>query len=290
LKKIKIIGDPGKQPVDAIKKCLKESLKKLNLSLKDIYLVFIENPQQLKKIAQKYLKGNENILLEISSEKEGLSRTEIYFAQIGTAAYLDNRLRKEGIPPIILIKKDVEISEETILDEVVHIAEEGEWNKIIVEALELIHRDNEGFWAIPIFDVHLRLAFFVTLSHRFIDHFSSEMLCQHGLVEEAFGTKLKMVNYWIKDCLPKKGKLEIFDFDLVTQAAFWSTLPPSYPRKKDEEKLEKIAIDYIRQTRMEPLYRKIKLIVSKLESPPKVVNIYKIGAEIIELAQDYLSK
>lgn len=288
--KIKIIGDPGQHKIEEVKRWLEESLKKLNLSLEEIYLVFIENSQQLKKIAQRYLKGTEDILLEIPSKKKKLFWTEIYFAQIETAAYLDDRLRKKGVPPIILIKKGVEISEETILDEVTHIAEESGWNKTILEALELTYQDNKGFWEISIWEVHMGLAFFISLSHRFIDHFSSEMLCQHGLVEETYRTKLKMVNYWIKDCLPKRGELKIGDFDLATQVAFWTTLPPSYPRREDEKKLEEMIIEYIRQMEMEPLYRKIKSTVAKLEGPPKVANIYNCGAEIIELAQDFLEK
>jgi len=279
LTSIKIIGDPGKHDVEKIKRWLEDSLKKLNLSLKEIYIVFFGSLRQFQKISKEYLKGTENA-------------TEVDFAQIETAAYLDDRFRKEGIPPIILIKKGVKISEETIQDEVAHIAEENKgWNRTILEGFGLVQQDNMGFATTAVIsEIPLRLAFFFSLAHRFVDHFSSEMLCQHGLIREAFRAKLEMVNYWIKDCLPKRGELKIGDFDLATQAAFWTTLSPSYPQKEDERKLEEMIIEYIHQMEMEPLYRKIKQAVAKLEGPPKVANIYKCGAEIIELAQDFLEK
>jgi len=282
LTKIKIIGDPGQNDIKRIKEWLKKSLKKFELSLEEIHLVFMEDLKQWGELYQKYIKGTENL-----SAKERLMRAKIYFSQVATTGYIHDYQRKKGVPPVILIGKDsCEISEESFLDETAHILQDKSgWNKLILEALDLIFQD----YRVNSEDL-IRLGFFILLSQRIADYFVTDILCQHGLFEETFRYQQKKMNHWIKDAFLEKEVSKIEFFDTIMAVAFWSTLPPSYPKKEEEKKLEGIVIDYLRQMSMEPLYQKIKSIVSKLESPPNVVKIYKCGSKIIELAQEFMEK
>jgi hypothetical protein len=274
LTKFKIIGNTGQQPVETFKTWLKEYLQRFHLYPEEVYLVFIEKSSQLEWVIQEYMKS------ERLSSEERLLIAERKFETFAELAYLLEPTRKEGTPPIILIKKDSQISKHCFLHEVAHIAEDKKrWNEIKLKAFKLID------W-----DLSPPTGFLFWLTSELSDFFCSEMICHYGLINEAIQEKEGRLNFWLKKHFPLYKESKIIDFGISMTAAFLTTLPPSYPRKEDEEKLEKIVIDYIRQMSMEPLYRKIKSIVSKLESPPKVSNIYQCGAEIIELAQEFLSK
>ena len=282
--KITIIGNPGKHSVEKIKEWLVESFKKLGLSLEKIHLVFVGDSKQWEKLYQRYIKEVETL-----STEERASRAILYFAQVTTTGYIHDYQRKEEAPPVILIRKDSnEISEESFLDETAHILhDKSGWNKLILEALGLIFQDYRVDW-----ENLIQFGFFALLSHRIADYFITETLCQHGLFKETLKYQQKKINRWIKDednFLEKRvSKIEFFDH--IMAAAFWSTLPSGYPKKEDEKELEKIFIERICQMKMESIYRKIKQAVARLESPPKVANIYAVASEIIELAQDFLQK
>jgi len=281
--KIKIIGNPGKQPVETLKVWLEESLKKFNLLYPEVWLIFIKNAKQIEKISQKYEKGVKNLS---QAEKSLIAKAK--FAYLRKAIYIPKYSREKGIPPIILItRKEGEISEYDILDETAHIAEdEHGWNKIKSEAFEILLRDYQGLWITP----GEFFSFFPWLNMQFFDFFSNEMMCQYGLITEVFRLREEKLNHWIKQYPLKKKISKIEYFGTIMAVVFRTTLPPSYSQKEGEEKLEKIVIDHIRQMGMEELYREIKTIVSGLESPPKVANIYQCGAKIIELAQEFLEK
>jgi len=283
LTKIKIIGDPGKQPVETIKMWLEVALKKFNLLDQQVYLFFIENPEQLKEILQRYTR----IIERFSLRGRKLGAKMFFEHVLQTIGYIDESDRQNGVPPIILIKKNAEIFEDDFLDEVAHVREDKNgWIKIELEAFELLFKDYKGIW-----DISTEWWLFRSLKDKIADFFSSQTISQYGLIKEVFKERERKLNYWVKEHLPKrKGILKGEDFDLGMTVAFWTTLPPSYPQKEDEENLEKIVINHISQMGMEPKYRKIKAIVSQLESPPKVANIYKCGAEIIELALEFLEK
>lgn len=275
--KIKIIGNPGQQPIDILKTWLEESLKKFNLIYPEIYLIFVENTQQVKRVCQRYTK--------IFSSGDS-SNAEIIFGQLSATAYFHENIRKEGVPPIILVNKRGEVFEDDFLDEVAHMREEKNgWLKIEEEAFELVSSDY-----VIILDTLTWLCLFFWLRNQFHDFFSSETMCQYGLIDETLKEKQRKLNHWIKNIFSLEKKSKIDDFNLVMAAALWITLPPSYTQKEDEEKLEEIVINYIRQMAMEAEYRKIKSIIAQLESPPRVSNIYKCGSEIIELAQEFLEK
>jgi len=279
--KIKIIGDPGQHNVGLIKMWLENSLKKLNVFPTEVYLAFIKNIQQIEMIYRRFTKTFENLsFLESSIVKE------MVFVQLRSTAYIPKQQRRKGKPPIILIKQDSRISENDLLDEVAHIKEEENgWDKIKVDALTLFAEDYGVTLETPTW-----LCFSLRLKAEIFDFFSSELMCQYGLANELFFEKQRILNIWIREFFPYKGESKIQDFNIIMIAAFHVTLPPSYPRKEDERKLKEMIINYVHSMSMEPLYQKIKSIVSKLESPPKVANIYKCSAEIIKLAQDFLEK
>jgi hypothetical protein len=280
LTKIKIIGNPGKQNVDALKKWLEKSLKKFNLFPQEIYFIFIKDIQQLERIYRRFTN-----IFETLGSRESLLTKAIIFDQQCTALIPKNRRKKKNIP-IILIKQNSKISESDLLDEVAHLKEEEiNWQKTKIDALNLLIEDCGEIWDTPRW-----LSFFLRLKSEIFDFFSSELICQHRLVNEVLSEKRRILNIWLKEFFPYAQESRIDDFNIVMTAAFGTTLPPSYPQKEDEEKLEKMVINHIYQIGMEPLYRKVKSIVAKLESPPNVVNIYKVGSEIIELAQEFLSK
>jgi hypothetical protein len=67
LTKIKIIGNPGKQPVGILKIWLKEALIKFDLSLKEIWVVFFTRGLELEEILSRYGKGYEVLPPQVSS-------------------------------------------------------------------------------------------------------------------------------------------------------------------------------------------------------------------------------
>jgi len=280
LTKIKIIENPGRQPVGTLKIWLGESLKKLNFFPKEIYFAFFENSQQLETLIQRYGKRTLSAQ-EISLRAKMLSR------YIQFTAYLSSEFRNDRIPPIIIVKKDSEISKEDILHEVAHLKEDEEgWIKIIEGTLELLYADWKGKWSFILHEI-----FFYRIGQEIHDFFAIEMMTRYQLFEEVFKEKKRRLNERLKFLKYLLNSQDKFDkFSWTTRIALLTTLPPSYPQKEDEENLEKIVINHISQMGMEPKYRKIKAIVSQLESPPKVANIYKCGAEIIELALEFLEK
>lgn len=292
--KIKIIGDPGQQPLETLKEWLEKYLKKFKLFDQEVWLIFIENIRQLKKMMRKYEKEirelfpglpleMHSLLQEINSLRAKISFFELEHA--GTV-YIPEECRKKGVPPIILIRKTGKIHEFNLLDEIAHIAEDKYgWNKTKSKALEILLKDVLLGW-----DISEGMVFSEWLRIHLFDFFSAEMMCQYGLTGEVFRGRQKSLDFQLKTFSSEKGKSKFNDLVFITTAAFLSSLPPSYPKRKDEKKLEKIVIDDVREMQMELLYRKIKSVLSKLESPPKVSNIYKCGSEIIELAQEFLEK
>jgi hypothetical protein len=274
LTKIKIIGDPGQSDLETIKTWLEEYLKNFNLDCQ-IYLAFIENIEQYKRIIYKYGK------LPNLFPKDLQSLIELGFNLIRSVGLLHEKMRKPGVPPIILIRKNSKVLKIHILDEIAHIKEDVEgWNEIKLEALNLLSQDFRS----PENQVLLRC-----FGTYIIDFFANEMKCRYGLNKEVFeDTKIKLSD-WIENLFPLKGESKICDFSLVLAAVFFTTLPPSYPsRKQAEEELERMVIYYIKEMSMDSIYWKVKSIVSKLNSTPRIANIYEIGSEIIELAQEFL--
>jgi hypothetical protein len=276
LTKIKIIGDPGQSNLETIKSWVEEYLKKFNLDCQ-IYLAFIENIEQYKRIIYKYGK------LPNLFPKDLQSLIELGFNLIRSVGLLHEKMRKPGVPPIILIRKNSKVLKIHILDEIAHIKEDLEgWSKIKLEALNLLFQDfispkNQAL--LHCFRIHI------------IDFFANEMKCRYGLNKEVFEDAKVKLNDLIENFFPLKGESKIGDFTLVLAASFLTTLPPSYPsRRQDEEELEKMIIDYIQEMLMDSIYWKIKSILSKLNSTPGIANIYEIGSEIIELAQEFLEK
>lgn len=279
--KIKIIGDPGQHNVKAMEVWLKKYLEKFNLSLEEIYLAFIGSEKQLGEVCQKFWKGAEGL-----SSKEFSALIELHFTRISTVAYLG------GVSPVILIKEGKVIPEWHFLDEIAHLKEDKiGWLKIKREAIKQLGSDYR-FLLISVEEQEL----FSLFEKHLMDFFSDEIKCQYGLFSQMLKSRQEDLNACIKE--PCSKHLELLNmvslnslkFYDTMNVAFFTTLPPSYPKKEDEEKLERVVIEYIRQMQTEPLYRKIKSVVAKLESPPKVANIYKCGAEIIELAQEFLEK
>lgn len=288
---IKIIGNPGRYDVEKIKKWLVESFKKLGLSLEEIHLVFLEDLKQWEKLYQRYV----NHIEDLSSEEKS-SRADIYFSVVKTAAYIHDSQRKKGLPPTILIGKGdsdskLSIAEDSFLHEAAHILEDKNgWSKVIVEAINLISQDYQMSWGSLTQQNAGHFHLFTLLDQSVADFFVDTLWCQQGLFETLFKYQRKKTNRWIKYIQLKEGSSDIYVFGSVVRAAFWTTLPPNYPKKEDEKKLEEMIIDRIRQMEMEPLYRKIRSAVAKLETPPKINNIYKCETEIIELAQDFFEK
>jgi len=280
LTKIKIIGDPGQEEKETAIKWLKNSLKKLEIFEPEIYLAFVKDPQELVKIYKKYIKEFETLPPEKSSRW-----AEMIFGLFHPTAYLgDKNYRKEEVPPIIIVKKGEEISEYDFLDELAHLKEEKKgWYQIRVQAINLLLHVYSGTRDLT------WLSLILWLKPKILNFFSNEILCQYGLNNEVLRERKKTLKSWVENKRIFSDKLDEFA-SLVVEPAFLTTLPPSYPKKTDEKKLEKILINHIRQIGMEAEYRKIKSIISQLESKPSVINIFKTVRQILELAQDYLSK
>lgn len=288
--KIRIIGNPGQQGVEILKAWLEKFLRKFNLCPNEVHLVFIENIQQFDEVLQRYSKPISGL-----SPEENWLLTEMEFENLYCTGYLHENSRKETASPIILIKKDIEISEYALLDEVAHMSEDKHgWYKAKAKAFRLLNGKIFEFRDICKelqMDISLLPSFFSWFRDQFFDFFSNEMMCQYNLIEELFRDREKRLNDLVEGArtiLPFRPK--IIDFGIAMSATFFSILPPSYPQKEDEKKLEKKVINCIRQMSMEEEYRKIKSVVSQLESPPDANNIYKCAVEIIELAQEFLER
>jgi hypothetical protein len=198
--------------------------------------------------------------------------------------YLSKATRKKRIPPIILLERNSIIPKEAIFHEIGHAREDEDgWLKIKTEAMKLLVKtlvfatQEEPDDEILIYSIIRRLI---------EDFFVYEKMCQYGLFKEIIKLRENTLHE------------ELFTFDLkipgplsAIKVAFATTLPKNFPSKEEEEKkLEGIIISRLRCFSKELFYQKIKSVVSKLESPPKVENIYKVGSEIIKLAQEFLSK
>ena len=283
--KITIIGNPEQKDEEKIKTWLTESLKKLNVSLEEIYLVFLENFEKLEELYQRYIKGT-----EILSDAEISFRANIYFRQVTTLGYVHDSQRKIGVPPTIVIGKSNEISQDSLLHETAHMLEDKNgWGKQMVEAHSLIIQDYQLKWG-NLAHQNERGLLVILLDQIIADYFVNELWCQRGLFNETFRYQQKKINRWIKQSRQKEKFSRIEVFRLIVGAAFWSALPPAYPQRKDEKELEQIFINHVRQMSIESELRQIQVIVSKLKSPPTVANIYKCSKEIIELAQEFLEK
>jgi len=290
LTKIKIIGKPGQQDVEILKKWLEDSLRKFSLYPNRVYFIFIQNLQQFKQVLQRYEKPTP----DLTPEEDSLL-TELEFEKFHYTAYIREDHRKAKVPPIILIRKGAKISKYSLLDEVAHMAEDKHgWNKQKAKGFGLLKdravEFRERCKKLQM-DTSPLPSFFSWFRDQLFDFFSGEMMCQHNLNEEVFRDKEMGLNDLIGEAriiFPLQTKF--VDFGLTVGAAFWSTLPPSYPKKENESKLEEIVIGFIRQISMESYYRKIKSVVSQLKSPPEATNIYKCGAQIIELAQEFLEE
>ncbi|MFQ6049649.1 MAG: hypothetical protein ACE5J0_01235 [Candidatus Paceibacterales bacterium] len=281
--KLKIIGNhPGEHKLKLLKIWLRDSLRKFNLSYPVIYLAFIKNIQQLKRVFRRYIKEFEKLS---SEEKSSLIEITFETFQGSAAAYIGKEALKESTP-LILIKTPGEISEFQILDEIAHMREDEDgWHEIKVTAMELLFEDFGAVFGISA----ALLSLSIELKLHLFDFFSSEMMSKYKLNNEAFESNNIRLNYWIKNLFPQRGESKFKDFQLISKAVFWTTLPPSYPtRKEDEEKLEKIIINYLHEMSKESEYHKMKSIVLQLTSPPEVNNIYQCGVQIIQLAQDFL--
>ena len=287
--KITIIGNPGKHHnVKKIEISIRKYLEKFGLSPKRLYFIFVKNARQLGSIYRKSKKGMESL-----AWKEILRLAKVSFAQMGTLAYISKKNRKEGVPPIILARVKGKILDEKLSHEVGHMKEDEEgWDEIKGEALGLLARDSILF-----LEEGEGPVFFSQLCNVFFDVFANEMMCQYGLNDCVFKINQESLKNWIKETPSRKERAEnlpnlrLYQLYQIMLAAFWSSLPPSYSnRKEGEQKLEKMIIDYIRKISMEEEYRRIKLILSKLKIPPEKNNIYQCGAEIIELAREFLEK
>jgi len=283
LTKIKILGNPGKHNVEVVKKWLKEYLNKFNLSPEEIHLVFAKSLQEFIEISKQSY-GTPDLREE---DTLGLWWEEKIFESIPGLSYFRKNARKEGLPPIILIKQDAKIPKEAILDEISHMVEdEIGWLKIKHGAYSLLKKNCVGISDNPL----IELDFFMFLTGEITDFFSGEIKCKYGLAKEVMEHKQMEIKHLAKHISVHEKREKIYDFLITMAIAFETTFPPRCPKRENERKLEEMTIDCIRQMLIEPLYRKIKSIISKLESPPKVANIYRCGAEIIELAQEFLEK
>jgi len=280
LTKIKIIGNPGQEEKETAIKWLENSLKKLEIFEPEIYLAFVEDPQELVEVYKKYTKEFETLPPEKSSRW-----AEMIFGLFHPTAYLgDKNYRKEEVPPIIIVKKGEEISEYDFLDELAHLKEEKiGWYQIRVQAINLLLHVYSGTEDLT------WLSLILWLKPKVVNFFSNEILCQYGLTNEVLREREKTLKSWVESKRLFSNKLDNFT-SLVVEPAFLTTLPPSYSKKADEKKLEKIVINHIRQIGMEAEYRKIKSIILQLESKPSVINIFKTVGQIIELTQEFLKK
>lgn len=289
--KIRVIGNPGKHDVEIMKVQLAEYLVKLGLSPEEIYLIFIADAKQLKKMFQDFTK----IGIEDRGEQMLSVILEALSIQFQVTGYIPKKIRKEGVPPIIIIRKDSNIiSKLSLLDEIAHMKEdENGWMEIVKKAVGLLSKDYGYGRFLEIQKTPLVLE----TTTRIEDFFSGEMMCQYGLFSEIVEFKQELLNEWVEDSPPEaklkhfqKSILKSWKFYRAMSATFSTSLPPAYPQKENGKKLEEMIINYIRQMEMEVEYRKIKSIVSQLKSPPEVNNVYKCGADIIELAQGFLEK
>jgi hypothetical protein len=186
LTEIKIIGDAGQFDVKLMESQIKKYLRKFDLSPKEIYLVFIENAKQLRKVYQKF--GN----FKEWSPEELLLLAKIKISGLLTA-YLTKRGRKKGIPPIILIKKGEIITEKHFLDEIAHMKEEEKgWLEVKEKALAQLAND----YLSSLIYMKEVYAMLFAVSHNIVDFFSDEIKCQYGLTKEVFKKKWEDLKKW----------------------------------------------------------------------------------------------
>lgn len=283
LTEIKIIGNPGQQPVEILKTWLEDALKKFEISLDEIWIAFFEKPKELKKYFEKWSKVYEELTLEW--------RSVVLKARFrkGKIIYLRERDRKGGIPPILLIRKGKEIFRENIFHEIAHVKEDQKsWSATVYKAIELSGRDTLR----PLMDsreLSHFLTFFSILVDEIQEFFCNGMMCQYGLFKEILADKRRNLLLAVEGTSQKRDKF--VDFTCIMMAAFRSVLPRGYPRKEEtEEKLEGMVIDKVCHLLMKTEYQKIKEVVSKLEISPEINNVYSCCTEILKLAQEFLEK
>lgn len=290
--KIEIIGDPGRYRIKVLKKWLEGALNNFEVSLKEILLIFWGNKQELKEVLQEYRKG-----FKFFSQKAQENELQL-FIQMSRASYIPKSIRENGTPPIILIRKRGNISEDILRHEAAHIkSEENGWLRIGEGAYDLLWESYYKPLSI-LWGQFEGATFIYALNNAIQDFFVAEIECRHGMTSEAIKENKIKLNDLIRDIKKTIRKREnlidekwkIVTLQLTMWAAFLTTLPPSCQRKEDEKQLEKVVIDLLRQISTETEYFKIKSLISELRFPPKVVELYKCGSEIIELAQDFLEK
>jgi len=292
LTKITIIGNPGRYRIKVLKKWLEGALKNFEVSSKEILLVFWGNKQELKEVLSKYRKR-----FKFFSQKAQENELQL-FIQMSRASYIPKSIRENGTLPIILIRKRGDILEDIFRHEAAHIkADENGWGKIGEEAYDLLWEPYYKPLSI-LWGQSEGATFIYALNNAIQDFFVAEIECRHGMTSEAIKEnkiKLNDLIRGIKKTIRQRENLidekwKIVTLQLTMWAAFLTALPPSCSRKENEKQLEKVVIDLLRQISTEAEYFKIKFLISKLKFPPKAVEIYKCGAEIIELAQEFLEK
>jgi hypothetical protein len=292
LTKIKIIGDPGQYDIEKIKELVEKTLKTFEVQLNEVLLAFWGNGEELKEILLKYKKGFESL-----SPTQRTNELK-FFQNVSRASYLSEDMRKNGASPIILVRKEGEISEDVFRHEIAHIkVDEKGWIKIGDEAYDFLWDSYYEFlstlWGK--FDAAVLL---YELNYALQDFFAEEIECQYRLFNEVIKERWMKLNDLIRDikrALEQRKNLtekewKTISIRLTMWTAFLTTLPPSYLRKRNERKLKKPIVFYLRKMGTESEYSKIKSIVSKLEFPPTTSNIYRCFTEIIELAQEFLEK
>jgi len=292
LTKIKIIGYPGQYDIEKIKELVEKTLKTFEVQLNEVLLAFWRNGEELKEILLKYKKGFESL-----SPTQRTNELK-FFQNVSRASYLSEDMRKNGTSPIILVRKEGKISEDVFRHEIAHIkVDEKGWIKIGDEAYDFLWDSYYEFlstlWGK--FDAAVLL---YELNYALQDFFAEEIECQYRLFNEVIKERWMKLNDLIRDIKraseQRKNLTEkewkTISIRLTMWIAFLTTLPPSYLKKRNERKLKKPIVFYLRKMGTESEYSKIKSIVSKLEFPPTTSNIYRCFTEIIELAQEFLEK
>ena len=290
--KIKIIGYPGQYDIEKIKELVEKTLKTFEVQLNEVLLAFWRNGEELKEILLKYKKGFESL-----SPTQRTNELK-FFQNVSRASYLSEDMRKNGTSPIILVRKEGKISEDVFRHEIAHIkVDEKGWIKIGDEAYDFLWDSYYEFlstlWGK--FDAAVLL---YELNYALQDFFAEEIECQYRLFNEVIKERWMKLNDLIRDIKraseQRKNLTEkewkTISIRLTMWIAFLTTLPPSYLKKRNERKLKKPIVFYLRKMGTESEYSKIKSIVSKLEFPPTTSNIYRCFTEIIELAQEFLEK
>ena len=214
------------------------------------------------------------------------------------ASYLSEDIRKSGIPPIILIRKGGDIPEDVLRHEIIHMkADEMGWIKIGDKAYDLLWSTYYELLS-TLWGKFESATFLHTLNFAIEDFFADEIECQYGLFSEVIKERRIRLNNLLRDLrelLDQKRSLtekewKITSIQLTIWAVFLTTLPLSYPKKREERKLKKIIIRLLHRIGTKSEYSKLKSIISELKFPPMPANIYKCFTQVIELAQEFLEK